>query len=102
MDVRPLLVGHVLGVQRLAADARRADEHVEPGQRGDRGVQLCRVTDVVAVREVERVHPGAAGTQPLGRRGADPALAPGHERDAPFEAVLVRHTRFLYGFRHGY
>jgi 3-oxoacyl-[acyl-carrier protein] reductase len=47
-------------VQRVAADARCADEHVEARQPRDGGVQLCGVADVVAVCEVEHVRLGSA------------------------------------------
>ena len=39
MDAPPFLVGDVLGVQRLAADAGGADEHVEARQLLDGGVE---------------------------------------------------------------
>src|SRR5207248_854496 len=92
-------VRDVLGVERLAADARAADEHVQPRQPFDRGVELRRVADVVAVGQVEDVHLGSAGTQ-TGRRGrADPARAAGHERAAPFEVVGVGHRTISIPFR---
>ena len=99
MDVLPLLVAHVLGVQRLAADSRAADEHVEPRQLLDGRVQLRRVAHVVAVREVEDVHVGASGLQALDDGGADSARAARDERDAAFEVVMVGSCVYFYTFR---
>src|SRR5919108_114918 len=59
-----------------AAFAGAAHEDVEARQRRDRRVQLPRVADVVAVREVEDVHLGAARTQPLDGRAAELASLP--------------------------
>ena len=57
----PFLVADVLGVERLAAHAGAADEHVEPRQARDGRVELGRVADVVSVGEIEDVGLGPAG-----------------------------------------
>src|SRR5207248_3439916 len=86
-----------LGVERVAADAGRADEDVEPLEAADGGVELRGVANVVAVRQVEDVNLRAVGAQPLGGRSTDPARAARDERDAALEVVVVAHGAFLYG-----
>ena len=61
MDAFPFRVADVLGVQRVAADARCADEHVEARQLRDGGVQLRGVANIVAVCEIEDVDIGPSG-----------------------------------------
>ena len=86
MHALPLLVAHVLGVQRVAADAGGADEDVEARQSGrPRRRAGVGVADVVAVRQVEDMDVGAARAEALDGRGADPARAAGDERDTACE-----------------
>ena len=67
----------------------------------DGGVELRGVADVVAVREVEDVDVGAAGTEALDRRRADAARAARDQRDASFEVVVVAHGGISIRFCHG-
>ena len=98
MDALPFLVAHLLGVQRVTTDTRRADEHVEARQPLDRGRKLRRVAHVVSVREVEDVHLGAAVAKALDARRTDPARAAGDERDTSGEVVVVGSSRICIPF----
>src|SRR5204863_9365526 len=98
MDAPPLLVAHVLGVQRVAADTCAADEHVELRQALDGRVQLRGVADVVALREVEDMHVRTPLAKTLHCSSADATRAARDEGDAAGKVVMVGHRLFLYGF----
>ena len=101
MDAVPLIVGHVLGMQRVAADAGRADEHVEPVEPVDGGIQLGRSRARRRRSRGRRRAPRRRRPAAARRRRADPARAARDQRHAPFEVVVVAHRAFLYGFLRG-
>ena len=88
----------LLGVERVAADACRAHQHVEAPQLCDGRLDPGGVAHVVPIHEVVHVYVGAARSEPLDGRGADPARAARDERDTARQVVDIGHAASLQRF----
>ena len=99
MDALPLLVAHVLGVQRVAADAGAQTSTSSRGRRSTAASSWAESRTSSPFARSKTCTSAPPARRRSTRRRADAARAAGDERDAPCEVVVVAHGAFLYRFR---